>query len=97
MFLFSRTKNNDYKLNGSLFNADSLITNLLKSKDDQQLDIFKENINITLNFSNVYLDKQNTVKDLNGKLRIIDNKLNQANISAIFDSNKNFVFITEIF
>jgi hypothetical protein len=65
---------------------------LLKSKDDQQLDIFKENINITLNFSNVYLDKNNTVKDMNGKIRIEDNNINQAKISAIFDNNKNLTF-----
>jgi hypothetical protein len=91
-FVFSRTKNNNYKLNGTLFNADSLITNLLKRKGDQQLDIFKENIDITLNFSNVYLDKYNAVKDVNGKLRIIDNKINQAKISAIFDNNKNLTF-----
>jgi hypothetical protein len=91
-FVFSRTKNNNYRLNGSLFNADSLITNLLKNKDDQQLDIFKENINITLNFSNVYLDKNNTVKDMNGKIRIEDNNINQAKISAIFDNNKNLTF-----
>ena len=91
-FVFSRTKNNNYKLNGSLFNADSLITNMLKSKDDQKLDFFKENINITLTFSNVYLDKYNSVKDMNGKLRIEGNKINQAKISAIFDNNNNLTF-----
>ena len=29
---------------------------------------------------------------MNGKLRIIDNKINQAKISAIFDDNKNLTF-----
>ena len=58
-FVLSRAKNNNYELKGSLLNADTIITNLLESKDDRQLDIFKENINITLNFSNVYLDKDN--------------------------------------
>jgi hypothetical protein len=91
-FVLSRTKNNDYELNGSLFNADSLITNLLKSKDDQLLDIFKENINITLNFSNVYLDKDNVVKNLNGKFRIVNNKVIQAKILALFDNNENLTF-----
>jgi len=91
-FTFSRTKNNDYELNGSLFNADSLITSLLKSKDDQQLDLFKENIDITLNISNVYLDNDNIVKNLNGKLRIVDNKVAQANISALYDSSENLTF-----
>jgi hypothetical protein len=91
-FEFSRTKNNYYKINGSLFNAESLITKLLKSKDDKKFDIFKEDINIKLDFSNVYLDKYNVVKDLNGNLQIVDNKLYQAEISAIFDNNKNFKF-----
>ncbi len=91
-FVISRTKNNYYELNGSLLNADSLITSLLKDKNDQQLDIFKENINITLNFSNVYFDNDNIVKDLNGKLRIVDNKVNQANISALFDKDEKLTF-----
>ncbi len=91
-FVLSRIKNNYYELNGSLLNADSLITNLLKGKDDQQLDIFKENINMTLNFSNVYIGNDNIVKDLNGKLRIVDNKVNQANISALFDKDEKLTF-----
>jgi len=91
-FVLSRIKNNYYDLNGSLLNADSLITNLLKDKDDQQSDIFKENINITLNFSDVYLDNDNVVKNLNGKLRIVDNKVNQAQISALFDDDEKLSF-----
>ena len=91
-FILSRIKNNYYDLNGSLLNADSLITNLLKGKDDHQSDIFKEDINITLNFSDVYLDNDNVVKNLNGKLRIVDNKVNQANISAQFDNNEKLTF-----
>jgi len=91
-FVLNRIKNNDYELNGSLLNADSLITNLLKGKDDEQLDIFKENINMILNFSDVYIDNDNIVKNLNGNLQIVDNKVIQANISALFDSNENLTF-----
>jgi len=91
-FTINRTKNNNYEVNGPLLNADSLITKLLKSKDDQQLDIFKENINIKLNFSEVYIDNDNIVKNLNGKLQITDNKIFKANISALFDDNKSFRF-----
>ncbi|MDC0240449.1 hypothetical protein OAK08_02285 [Candidatus Pelagibacter sp.] len=91
-FMLSRTKNNNYELNGSLLNADTIITNLLEGKDDRQLDIFKENINISLSFSDVYLDNDNVVKNLNGKLRIADNKVDQANITALFDNNENFTF-----
>ena len=91
-FVINRIKNNEYELNGSILNADSLITNLLKSNNDQQLDIFKENINIKINLSDVYLDNDNIVKNLNGKLGIVDNKISQANISALFVNNENLTF-----
>ena len=91
-FIINRTKNNNYELKGSFLNADPIITRLLESKDDQQLNIFKENINISLNVSDVYLDNNNVIKNLKGKLQIIDNKVDQADISALFDNNKNITF-----
>jgi hypothetical protein len=91
-FIINRTKNNNYELKGSFLNADPIITNLLESKDDQQLNIFKENIKISLNVSDVYLDNNNVIKNLKGKLQIIDNKVDQADISALFDNNKNITF-----
>jgi hypothetical protein len=77
-FIINRTKNNNYELKGSFLNADPIITRLLESKDDQQLNIFKENIKISLNVSDVYLDNNNVIKNLKGKLQIIDNKVDQA-------------------
>jgi hypothetical protein len=91
-FTINRTKNNNYELKGSFLNADPFITRLLESKDDQQLNIFKENIIISLNVSDVYLDNNNVIKNLKGKLEIIDNKVDQADISALFDNNKNISF-----
>ena len=91
-FVLNRIKNNYYELKGSLLNADPIVTNLLESKDDQQLNIFKENINISLNISDVYLDNNDVIKNLKGKLEIIDNKVDQADISALFDNNKDLTF-----
>jgi hypothetical protein len=91
-FIINRTKNNNYELKGSFLNADSIITSLLESKDDQQLNIFKENIRISLNVSDVYLDNNNVIKNLKGKLQIKDNTVDQADISALFDNNKNISF-----
>ena len=91
-FTINRTKNNNYELKGSFLNADPIITSLLESKDDQQLNIFKENIIISLNVSDVYLDNNNVIKNLEGKLQIIDNKVDQADISALFDKNNNITF-----
>jgi hypothetical protein len=70
-FIINRTKNNNYELKGSFLNADPIITSLLESKDDQQLNIFKDNIKISLNVSDVYLDNNNVIKNLKGKLQII--------------------------
>jgi hypothetical protein len=91
-FTINRTKNNNYELKGSFLNADPIITRLLESKDDQQLNILKENIIISLNVSDVYLDNNNVIKNLKGKLQIIDNKVDQADISALFDENNNITF-----
>jgi hypothetical protein len=91
-FVLNRIKDNYYELNGSLLNANPIITSLLESKDGQQLNIFRENINISLNFSDVYLDSYNVVKNLKGQFQIIDNKIDQADISALFDNNKNLTF-----
>ena len=91
-FVLNRVKNNDYELNGSLLNIDSLISNLLKSNDDKQLNVLKENINMTLNISDVHIDNNNIVKNLNGNLQIVDSKVVQANISALFDNNENLIF-----
>src|SRR6056300_1567164 len=91
-FTINRTKNNNYELKGSFLNADPFITRLLESKDDQQLNIFKENIIISLNVFDVYLDNNNVIKNLKGKLQIIDNKVDQADISALFDENNNITF-----
>jgi hypothetical protein len=91
-FIINRTKNNNYELKGSFLNADPIITSLLESKDDQQLNIFKENIKISLNVSDVYIDNNNVIKNLKGKLQIKDNTVDQADISALFDNNKNISF-----
>jgi hypothetical protein len=91
-FIVDRTKGNNYELKGSFLNADPIITSLLENKDDQQLNIFKDNIKISLNVSDVYLDNNNVIKNLKGKLQIINNKVDQADISALFDNYKNISF-----
>ena len=91
-FILNRIKKNDYELNGSLFNANSLISDLLKSKDDKESKIFKNDINLTLNLSGVYIDNENMIKNLNGNLKIKNNKVVQTNISALFEINEKLTF-----
>ena len=87
-----RKQKNDYELNGSFFNANSLISDLLKSKDNKHTRIFKKNINLSLDLKDVYIDDKNIISDLKGNLYIENNKLNQADVSAIFDNNKKITF-----
>ena len=90
--LIQRNKNNNYQLNGSKFNANTLISDLLKSKDDKKLKFFGNDINLNINIREVYIDKKNILKDLTGKLFIKDNKVFQNNISAFFNNNENLTF-----
>ena len=91
-FSIKRKQKNIYKLIGSNFNANSLITDLLKSKDDKHYKIFKNNLNLNLNLTEVNIDNKNMLKNLNGNLYIENNKINQASISALFDNDEIFKF-----
>ena len=51
--LIKRKQKNNYEVNGSLFNANSLISDLLKNKDDKHARIFKNNINFNLNLKTI--------------------------------------------
>ncbi len=91
-FIIRRIKNNNYELNGSIFNANSLISELLEGNDDQELKIFKNNLNLTLNLSETYIDDDSLLKNLKGDIQIKDNKVFNANISAFFSNNENLTF-----
>ena len=91
-FIIRRIKNNNYELNGSIFNANSLISELLEGNDDEELKIFKNNFNLTLNLSETYIDDNNLLKNLKGDIQIKDNKVFHANISAFFSNNENLTF-----
>jgi hypothetical protein len=90
--LIKRKQGNNYELNGSLFNANRLISDLLKSNNSKHSRIFKNNINFNLNLKDVYLDNENVISDLKGNFYIKNNKIHQANISAFFDNNEKLTF-----
>ena len=91
-FIIIRDQNNDYKLNGLFFNANTIVTNLLKSGENKENNFLKNNINITLNLNEVYLDEINFIKNLQGLVFIKDNKVVDANLLANFDHKSNITF-----
>ena len=91
LFLQRKQKNN-YELSGSKFNANKIITNLFEKTDDKQFKILKNDIKLTLNLNEVYIDDENIIKDLTGDLQVKNNKVFDANIIAVFNNNKNLTF-----
>ena len=90
--LLLRKKKNDYKISGSIFNANRLIYNLLKSKSNSNTKILKNDINLSLDLDKVYIYNEDIVRNLNGKLEIKDNKVFQTDISAFFDKDEKLTF-----
>ncbi len=88
--LFKKKKN--YFVEGLSFNANSLIKNLVDDNKDTDLNIFKENFNITLDIDKVFLDKKYKVDKLKGLFYIKKNKILNANLDALFDQNKVLKF-----
>ncbi len=91
-FTIQNNGKNNYKLNGLILNANKLITNALKSDDEQEIKFYKKKINLSLAIDEVYIDKIYSVKNLNGKLILQNNKVKNANIEAKFKNQENIFF-----
>ena len=76
-------------------NANSIVTNLLESKKENENKIFKNNFKLNLNLNEVYIDEIYFVKNLQGLIFIKDNEVVDTNLSANFENNKNIVFSIE--
>ena len=90
--LLTKVNKNIFKIDGSIFNADKLIDNLLTSKDEESSKIFRDDFDLILNLKEVYLDDQNVIRDFKGKLIFKDNKVFFADIFANFNKTDNFKY-----
>jgi hypothetical protein len=83
-------KNNNYILNGSSFDANKIIDNIISS--DQKNEISKilniENTNIKININKVYLDPDNYVNDFTGEIILKKNKIHSLNLNSLFSKNE---------
>jgi len=87
-----KVEGQNYLIDGTSFNANSLISNLLDADDKKENNLFENNISMDLNFDEVYLDKIYFVKDLKGKINIINNKVEEADILAFYNNSQNIKF-----
>ena len=90
--LLTKIKDNNYKIDGQIFNANKLIDDLLKSKKKQNSKLFKNDLDILLNLEEVYLNDESIIKNFKGKLTIKDNKIFFANIFGDFNKTDNLKF-----
>ncbi|MBD1174295.1 hypothetical protein IDH32_02760 [Pelagibacterales bacterium SAG-MED01] len=89
---FSITKKkSDYFVNGSSFNADNLIENIV-SDNENKSNIFNKNFNVFFKIDHIYLDDEHEVKNLNGNLYLKDNEILNANLKALFSKNQRLNF-----
>ena len=92
-FLIKKKDINIYEITGQIFNANSLITSIIKDNNQKkQKSIFRNNIIINLNLDKVYIDELYYIKNLSGKLFFKDNKVIEAAISAAFKNNEKIKF-----
>tara|TARA_B100000900_G_scaffold399865_1_gene402886 strand:- start:721 stop:2913 length:2193 start_codon:yes stop_codon:yes gene_type:complete len=85
-------KNNDYLISGNSFSIDNLIDELLISKNDKKLKLFNKNFKINFDVKKIYLDNNNTIKNLKGILSLVNNKISELYLDSKFSNNQNIKF-----
>jgi hypothetical protein len=83
---------NVYVISGASFNADHLITELLKSNEDNKKKFFSKNFELKINVKKVYLDANNKIDNLKGKIILSNNEVVSLNLESDFSSNKKITF-----
>ncbi|WP_440927176.1 hypothetical protein [Candidatus Pelagibacter sp.] len=82
----------NYLIDGTSFNANSLISNLLDKDDKKENSLFENNISMDLDFDKVYFDKIYFVEDFKGQINIINNKVEEVDILAFYNNSQNIKF-----
>jgi hypothetical protein len=83
---------NVYVISGASFNADHLITELLKSNEDNKRKFFSKNFELKINVEKVYLDANNKIDNLKGKIILSNNEVVNLNLESDFSNNKKIKF-----
>ena len=83
---------NAYVISGASFNADHLITELLKSNKDNKKNFFTKDFELKINVKKVYLDTNNKIDNLKGKIILSKNEVVNLNLESDFSNNKKITF-----
>ena len=84
-------KKNVYYLNGSIFNANNFIDNLINNTNDKTY--FKnENLKLDIDIEKVILDKNHILSNFNGNLFFKNQKIIKGNLIGFFSKDKKIEF-----
>ena len=83
---------NNYLIFGNNFNADRLITDLLKSKKDAKKNFFNKDFNLNIDIKKVFLDEYNVIENLKGTVSFIDNEITELDLESEFLNKKRIKF-----
>jgi hypothetical protein len=89
IILVNKINKNEYHVKGQSFNANSVISDLLNDEIKKKKKFFKDNLKIKINLNQVFIDNENLINNLSGILKINNNEIVEAEISAFFmDENE---------
>ncbi|WP_440930754.1 hypothetical protein [Candidatus Pelagibacter sp.] len=85
-------KKNHYNISGKNFNASILVDDLITKDDDQNQNLFSDDLNLKLDIDEVLIAENHIIKNLNGDINFEKNNINKANLKGSFSKNENISF-----
>jgi hypothetical protein len=87
-----KKNNNEYLITGKSFNADQLLTNLLKSSRNDKKEIFNKDFKLKINIKKIFLDQNNEINNLKGEVIFNNNEVTNLNLVSNFSNNQKIKF-----
>ena len=87
-----KKNNNEYLITGKSFNADQLLTNLLKSSRNDKKEIFHKDFKLKINIKKIFLDQNNEINNLKGEVIFNNNEVTNLNLVSNFSNNQKITF-----
>ncbi len=86
-----KKKDKTFSIAGPKFNANNLMEDLMMN-DSNELKIFDQNFNFEIKVDQIFLDKENIIRNLNGNLNFKKNEIVNASLNASFSNDKELKF-----
>ena len=82
----------NYKIIGDSFNAERLVTELLKSRKKKNQKFFDNNFKLQIDIEKIYLDQNSIIKNLQGNIVFTNSKIEELNLVSEFSKKQKMKF-----